>query len=52
MRSIEDVQNHIKDVQDVKVVFFNYDSEDGYINARFQYKDSINDWWSAGIRST
>lgn len=48
MRSIEDVKENIKDIEGLKIVYFQWDGDT--INARFQYGDNPNNWWHAGLK--
>lgn len=51
MRSIEDLQNNIKDIEGLKVLFFAYDPTTNYILARFYHDDFPNKWWNISLES-
>lgn len=50
MRSINEVREHIKNIEGLRVVFFNYNPENKFINVRFQYKNNKNVWWNQGLK--
>jgi len=49
MRSIEEVVENVKDIDGLRVVFFNYNPENNFLNARFQCGDDENMWWNQGL---
>ena len=49
MRSIEEVIENVKDIDGLRVVFFNYNPENNFLNARFQCGDDENMWWNQGL---
>jgi|WetSurSiteA1Bulk_404760.scaffolds.fasta_scaffold00566_3 hypothetical protein len=50
MRTIEDLQQNIKDIEGLTILYFVYDPNTKYILARFCHNDFPNKWWNVGLK--